>query len=207
MSGYKGQVIKEYFLNYEVMNSDFTINLGKRDGIRLHGYHSERDWTVTLADTGEKTQTGGRIKRVEKYIDGDTFMLTYGDGLADINIKQLLKFHKSHGKIGTVTGIHLPSRFGELQVDMHCVKRFSEKQLSKEYVSGGFFIFNRDFFSYLNEDEHCVLENEPLSNLTKDGELMVFPHEGFWQCCDTYREMELLNNMWAKPTPPWKVWK
>ena len=204
--GYKGQVIKEYFLNYEVMNSDFTVNLGKRDKLLIHNGHSESDWTITLADTGEKTHTGGRIKKIEKYVKEDTFLLTYGDAVCDVNISDLLKFHRAHGKIGTVTGIHLHSRFGELHIDSHCVKRFSEKPESKEYVNGGFFVFNRKFFSYLTESDECTLENEPLNQLTQEGELMVYPHEGFWQCCDTYREMELLNQMWASSCPPWKVW-
>jgi glucose-1-phosphate cytidylyltransferase len=133
-------------------------------------------------------------------------MVTYGDAVADVNIEELLSFHNSHGKIGTVTGIHLHSRFGELHIDSHCVKKFSEKPATKEYVNGGFFVFNRKFFSYLIEDDHCTLENEPINQLTKEGELMVYPHEGFWQCCDTYREMELLNSMWANPNPPWKLW-
>jgi glucose-1-phosphate cytidylyltransferase len=205
--GYKGHMIKEYFLNYELMNSDFTVDLSSRDDILIHNSHTERNWTVTLADTGEKTQTGGRIKKIEKYIDGDTFMLTYGDAVANINIDKLLAFHKAHGKIGTVSGIHLHSRFGELHIDSHCVKRFSEKPATKEYVNGGFFVFNREFFSYIIEDDHCTLENEPINQLTREGELMVYPHEGFWQCCDTYREMELLNSLWDSPNPPWKVWK
>ena len=205
--GYKSHIIKEYFLNYELMNSDFTVNLGNRDDIMIRNSHTERDWTVTLADTGEKTQTGARIKKIEKYIDGDTFMVTYGDAVADIDIDKLLEFHQAHGRIGTVSGIHLHSRFGELHIDSHCVKKFSEKPQTKEYVNGGFFVFNRKFFSYLNERDDCILENEPITQLTKEEELMVYPHEGFWQCCDTYREMELLNTLWANPNPPWKVWK
>jgi glucose-1-phosphate cytidylyltransferase len=205
--GYKGHMIKEYFLNYEIMNSDFSVNLGRRDEVLIHNSHTERDWTVTLADTGEKTQTGGRVKKIEKYIDGDTFMLTYGDAVANIDIEKLLAFHRAHGKIGTVSGIHLHSRFGELHIDSHCVKKFSEKPATKEYVNGGFFVFNNEIFRHLIEDDHCTLENEPINYLTREGELMVYPHEGFWQCCDTYREMELLNNLWAAPNCPWKVWK
>lgn len=204
--GYKGNVIKEYFLNYEIMNSDFTINLGDRCNSVLHNDHTERNWNITLADTGEKSYTGSRVKKIEKYIDDDIFMLTYGDAVADIDIAKLLSFHKSHGKIGTVTGIHLPSRFGELHLDSHCVKRFSEKPETKEYVNGGFFVFNKEFFSYLSSRDECVLENDPIINLTKDNELMVYQHEGFWQCCDTYREMEILNNLWNS-NPPWKLWK
>jgi len=206
--GYKGNMIKDYFLNYEIMNSDFTVNLGNRHTITLHNDHTERDWNVTLAETGEKSQTGARVKKIEKYIDGDTFMLTYGDAVSDINITNLLAYHKSHGKIGTVTGVHPASRFGELCIDAHCVKRFSEKPQTKEgFVSGGFFVFNKEFFSYLDNSDGCVLEKEPVEKLSADNELMVYPHEGYWQCCDTYRELEILNNLWNHPNPPWKLWQ
>jgi glucose-1-phosphate cytidylyltransferase len=205
--GYKGNMIKDYFLNYEIMNSDFTVNLGNRCNISLHNDHEECHWNVTLAETGEKTQTGSRLKKIEKYIDGETFMLTYGDAVADININKLLAFHQSHGKIGTVTGIHPASRFGELCTDSHCVKRFSEKpQTHGGFVSGGFFVFKREFFSYLDNRETCILEKEPIERLAADNELMMYPHEGFWQCCDTYRELEILNALWISPCPPWKVW-
>jgi glucose-1-phosphate cytidylyltransferase len=206
--GYKGDMIKEYFLNYEIMNSDFSLKLGDRHDIEIHNDHNEKNWIVTLADTGEKAQTGARVKRIEKYIDGDTFMLTYGDAVADIDIAKLLAFHKAHGKIGTVTGVHPVSRFGELCIDARCVKRFNEKPQAKEgFVSGGFFVFNRDFFSYLDDHDECVLEKEPVENLSAANELMVYQHEGYWQCCDTYRELEILNNLWNHPNPPWKLWK
>lgn len=150
--GYKGAMIKDYFLHYEVMNCDFTVNLGNRNDIALHNDHEECDWNVTLADTGEKSQTGARVKLIEKYIDGDIFMLTYGDAVGNIDIQKLLSFHKSHGKIGTVTGVHPASRFGELGTEAHCVKRFSEKpEAMCGFVSGGFFVFNKEFFSYLND--------------------------------------------------------
>jgi len=205
--GYKGTMIKDYFLNYEIMNSDFTVNLGNRHNIILHNDHTERNWNVTLAETGEKTQTGARVKKIEKYIDGDTFMLTYGDAVADIDISRLLAFHKSHGKIGTVTGVHPASRFGELCTDSRCVKQFSEKpQTLKGFVSGGFFVFGKEFFSYLDDRDTCILEKEPIERLANDNELMMYPHEGFWQCCDTFRELELLNNLWVQHNPPWKVW-
>jgi glucose-1-phosphate cytidylyltransferase len=206
--GYKGNMIRDYFLNYEIMNSDFTVNLGNHQNITLHNDHTECDWNVTLAETGDKSQTGARLKKIEKYIDGDTFMLTYGDAVADIDIAKLLAFHQSHGKIGTVTGIHPASRFGELCTNSHCVKRFSEKpQTLGGFVSGGFFVFNKDFFSYLDDRDTCTLEREPLERLAADNELMMYPHEGFWQCCDTYRELELLNTSWDTTScPPWKVW-
>jgi glucose-1-phosphate cytidylyltransferase len=206
--GYKGDMIKEYFLNYEIMNSDFSIKLGDRHDVIIHNDHDEKNWTVTLADTGEKAQTGARVKRIEKYIDGETFMLTYGDAVADIDIGRLLAFHRHHGRIGTVTGVHPVSRFGELCIDATCVKRFNEKPTSTEgFVSGGFFVFNRDFFSYLDDQDGCVLEKEPVEHLSADNELMVYQHEGYWQCCDTYRELEILNNLWNRPNPPWKLWR
>lgn len=206
--GYKGSMIKDYFYNYELANSDFTIKLGDRNGVQFHNSPHENDWTVTLADTGEKAQTGTRVKKIERYITEDAFMLTYGDGLCNININNLLKYHKSHGKIGTMTGVHPSSRFGEFTIKDKQVLEFNEKPQTKEgYINGGYFVFEKDFFKYLSEDDNCILEKEPLENLALDGELMVYPHEGFWQCVDTYRELEVLNGLWSKPNPPWKVWK
>jgi glucose-1-phosphate cytidylyltransferase len=206
--GYKGNMIKEYFLNYEAMNNDFTIKLGNKDSIRFHNNHLEKDWVVTLADTGEDAQTGARIKKVEKYITDDIFMLTYGDGVGNINIRELIDYHESHGRIGTMTGVHPSSRFGEVAMEDNRVVRFSEKpQTTKGLISGGYFVFKKDFFNYLNADDNCILEKGPLENLALDGELMVYPHEGFWQCVDTYRELEMLNSLWSKTNPPWNIWK
>ena len=206
--GYKGNMIKQYFLNYEAMNNDFTVLLGNYSDIRFHSNHREIGWHVTLADTGEEAQTGARVKKIERYIDGDLFMLTYGDGVANINIKELVEYHKSHGKIGTMTGVHPSSRFGELVVKDNKIVVFNEKpQVTEGLINGGFFVFNKKFFKYLKADDNCYLEKEPLENLAADGELMVYPYDGFWQCVDTYRELELLNNLWKSPNPPWKVWK
>ncbi len=206
--GYKGNMIKEYFLNYEAMNNDFTITLGNKDSIQFHNNHLEKDWSVTLADTGENAQTGARVKKVEKYITEDTFMLTYGDGVGNINIKDLINYHKSHGRIGTMTGVHPASRFGEVSIKDNRVMQFNEKpQTIGGLINGGYFVFNKEFFKYLNEDDNCILEKNPLENLTRDGELMVYPHEGFWQCVDTYRELEQLNAQWGTSRPPWKVWQ
>jgi len=206
--GYKGGVIKDYFLNYEMMNSDLTIRLNDRKSMQFHNNHAEEDWSVTLADTGEKAQTGARVKRIEKYIHEDSFMLTYGDGVININIKDLIKYHESHKKIGTVTGVHPSSRFGELMYENNQVIKFSEKpQVTEGLINGGYFVFNRKFFDYLDDDDDCVLEREPLEALAADGELMMYAHHGFWQCVDTHRELELVNNMWQLPSPPWKVWK
>lgn len=206
--GYKGNMIKEYFLNYEAMNNDFTIALGNKDSIQFHNNHLEKDWIVTLADTGENAQTGARVKKVERYITEDTFMLTYGDGVGNINIKDLVNYHKSHGRIGTMTGVHPSSRFGEVAIKDNRVLQFNEKpQTIGGLINGGYFVFNKGFFKYLNENEDCILEKDPIENLARDEELMIYPHEGFWQCVDTYRELEQLNAQWRTSRPPWKVWQ
>lgn len=206
--GYKGNMIKEYFLNYEAMNSDFSIRLGVPDSIEFHNNHHEIDWHITLVDTGEEAQTGTRIKRIEEYISEDLVMVTYGDGVGNVDIEKLIKFHKSHGKIATITAVHPSSRFGEIVIKSNRAVKFNEKpQVSLGLINGGFFVFNKVFFRYLKDDEQCYLEKEPLENLAAQGQLMVYQHKGFWQCVDTYRELELLNELWKSPSPPWKVWK
>jgi glucose-1-phosphate cytidylyltransferase len=218
--GYKGDVIKDYFLNYDQINNDFTLNLGSKK-LSFHNPCREHDWTITFAETGENTMTGTRIKRIEKYIGSEPFMLTYGDGIGDIDLHKLLEFHQSHGKIGTVTGVRPASRFGELVVEGNKVKEFSEKsQIKSGLINGGFFAFNRGIFDFIDDGDDVIFEREPLEHLTQKGELRVFKHGGFWQCMDTYRDYQLLNNLWAgkelehelhfKSTnglmPPWKVW-
>ena len=206
--GYKGELIKEYFLNYEAMNNDFTIKLGKKDQIIFHNNHLEKDWGVTLVDTGNLAQTGARIKKIEKYIDGDIFMATYGDGVGNINIKKLLEYHKRHKNIGTITGVHPSSRFGELIIKNEKIKEFNEKPQVKEgFINGGFFVFNRGFFKRLSEEDNCYLEHEPLEGLARGNQLSVYLHEGFWQCMDTQRELDILNDFWRRQEAPWKVWK
>jgi len=203
--GYRGEVIKQYFYEYKMLNCDFTINLGNGDIVIADPVHE--DWNITLAQTGVDAMTGSRVKKIEKYIDGSLFMLTYGDGLANMNIKELLEFHRSQGKIGTVTGVHPSSRFGELVIENERVVDFLEKpQVQNGLVNGGFFIFDRRFFGYLNDDSSCVLEKEPLERLAADGELCVYKHTGFWACMDTQRDFQLLNNIWNSEVPPWKVW-
>jgi glucose-1-phosphate cytidylyltransferase len=206
--GHQGKLIKEYFLNYEAMNNDFTIHLGDKNRIDFHTKHLERGWKVTLVDTGEETQTGSRIKRIQKYIHEDLFMVTYGDGVANLNIKEVLRFHLAQKKMGTVTGVHPSSRFGELIIgDKNMVRQFSEKpQTVKGYINGGFFVFNRKFFNYLSDGGSCYLEREPLERLADDKQLSAFIHEGFWQCMDTRRELDLLNRLWEEGSAPWKVW-
>jgi glucose-1-phosphate cytidylyltransferase len=204
--GYRAEVVKRYFLEYEAMRSDFTVELGKPGALAFHGAHGERGWKVTLADTGASANTGARVKRVERHIDGDTFMLTYGDGVANVDVSALLAFHRAHGRIATVTGVRPPARFGELITAGDAVREFREKpQTSQGIINGGFFVLNRQVFSYLDDDDGCVLEREPLERLAKDGELMVYEHPGFWQCLDTPRDLQHLQEMWREGAP-WNIW-
>jgi glucose-1-phosphate cytidylyltransferase len=206
--GYKGEMIKEYFCHYELMNSDLTIELGKPEDVCIHNGHDEAGWKITLANTGEKTLKGGRLKRIERYITGDTFMVTYGDGVANVDINQLLDFHRSHGRIASLTGVSAMARFGELKVDGIQVKSFQEKPQVTEggYINGGFFVFDRRIFDYLTEDESCDLEYGVLEDLAHQGELAVYKHQGFWACMDTLRDVEYLNKIWAEGNCEWKIW-
>jgi glucose-1-phosphate cytidylyltransferase len=202
--GYKGEVIKDYFLNYEAMSNDFTIHLGQENKIAYQSNHPEQDFDVTVVDTGLKTMTGGRVKRIERFIDSDTFMVTYGDGLANVDIDALVAFHCQHGRLATLTAARPPSRYGLLEMTADGqVQRFREK-MQAEWINGGFLVFNRRMFDYLDLD--CVLEREPMERLAADGQLMAFRHEGFWIGMDTYREYEMLNQMWDSGDTPWKVW-
>ncbi len=204
--GYRGNMIKEYFLNYEAMNNDFTICLGKQSHVQYNGSHGEQDFCVTLADTGLEVQTGGRIRRIQKYITDDTFLVTYGDGLTDLDIGRLVAFHKSHGKLATVTTVRPISRFGTIALDEDgYVKQFMEKPRSEGWISAGFFVFERGVFDYLRGDD-CILEREPLENLSADGQLKAFRHNGFFYAMDTYREYQYLNDQWSSGRAPWKVW-
>ncbi len=205
--GYKGEIIKQFFNNYEILNDDFTIALGKKNQIELHSSHSEDGWKVTLAETGDKTLKGARIKKVAKYIDGEEFMLTYGDGVANINIRSLLEFHRSHGKLATLTGINPASRFGELKINGDKVESFCEKPEDVPgLISGGFFVFSRKILDYLTEDDTCDLETGALERLSHEGQLMVYKHRGSWFCMDTIRDVEYLNNLWDDGKAKWKVW-
>ena len=205
--GYRGNMIKDYFLGYEAMNNDFTICLGSRNHIAYHGAHAEQDFNVTLAETGLETMTGGRIKRIEKYIDGETFMVTYGDGLSDVNPQALLNFHNAHGRLATVTTVAASSRFGMLDIDAEGrVVSFAEKPQLGGWISAGFFVFHRKVFEYLKGDD-CVLEREPMERLAREGQLMAYRHPGFFYAMDTYREYKALNEMWALGNAPWKVWQ
>jgi glucose-1-phosphate cytidylyltransferase len=206
--GYRGNMIKEFFLNYEPMNSDFTISLGTPHRLYYHGAHDEQDFRVTLSDTGLDSMTGSRIARVRRYVEDDeTFMVTYGDGLSDVNVARLLEFHRSHGRIATVTTVRPTSRFGVLDVDgAGRVLSFAEKPRLDGRVSAGFFVFNRTVFSYLSDDPACVLEREPMERLVKDGQLVAYQHDGFFHAMDTFREFKYLNELWDTSEAPWKVW-
>ncbi len=204
--GYKGNMIKEYFYNYEYLNNDFTIELGKR-ATTIHPVHHEDGWRVTLADTGEKTLKGGRLKRIEKYITDDDFCLTYGDGVSDVNVADVIAFHKKHGKIATITGVNISSRFGELKIDGETVTRFSEKPDDVPgFINGGYMVLNRRIFARLNECDDCDLETGTFETLAREGELMVWKHYGRWACMDTPRDMDYLNGLWDAGKAFWKVW-
>jgi glucose-1-phosphate cytidylyltransferase len=205
--GYKGEQIKEYFLNYEAMNNDFTVELGHPESIAYHDGHQEKGWKVTLVDTGIQTMTGARVKRAGRYLTGDRFMLTYGDGVSDVNLRGLLAFHDQAGTLATVTGVHPRSRFGELLVNGSRVRQFSEKPETHEgLINGGFFVFERRVLDYLSDEPGCVLEREPLERLACDGQLSVYRHRGFWQCMDTYRDYQHLNTLWESGGAEWKTW-
>lgn len=206
--GYRGHMIKEYFLNYEAMSNDFTISLGKRHALKYHGEHEEQDFNVTLADTGLDAMTGARVKRVARYIDDDLFMVTYGDGLSDLNIGALVDFHRQHGRLATITTVRPTSRFGilELSADGQ-VQDFAEKPQIDGWASAGFFVFNRKVLEYLSTDAGCVLERAPMEALAEAGELMAYRHDGFFYAMDTYREYLHLNDLWNSGRAPWATWK
>lgn len=204
-AGYRGEVIREYFREYESLNSDFTVKLGESKEIKFHNEFEEKGWEVTVTDTGQETMTGGRLFKARKYLGKDTFLCTYGDGLSDVDISKVIDFHKSHGKIATMTAVRPVSRFGILEIENDgSISSFQEKPKSEGWINAGFFVFNAKIFDYLNENS--ILENEPLSMLSKENQLMAFKHDGYWQPMDTFREMTLLNELWASDNAPWKVW-
>ena len=205
-AGYRGEVIREYFREFQSMNSDFTVKLGANQQIKYHDEFEEQGWEVTVVDTGEKTMTGGRLYRARKYLDVDTFFCTYGDGLADVDLAKLLEFHKAHGKVATITAVRPVSRFGVLDLDgTNAVTQFREKPQSDGWINAGFFVFNKKIFDYLSDDS--VLENEPLAELALENQLMAFRHEGFWQPMDTFRELTILNDLWDSGKAPWAATK
>jgi glucose-1-phosphate cytidylyltransferase len=206
-TGYKAEVIREYFRNFETMNLDFTIEINGNgsSSTKLLGELSEFGWKVTVSDTGPITPTGGRLHRIKNYVGNETFMCTYGDGVSNININELLKFHKSHGRIATLSAVQPASRFGVLDIENNGkVNQFQEKPKGENWVNAGYFVFEPEIFDYL--DLNSVLENEPLSKIASEGQLMAFKHTGFWQPMDTYRETTMLTEMWEQGSAPWKVW-
>ena len=201
--GYKGEYIKQYFHDYNIRNTDFTVDL-RSGAITPHPREIE-DWRVTLCDTGQETLKGGRLKRVARYIDTDRFMVTYGDGVADIDIDKLIDFHMKSGTIGTFTGVRMPSRFGTVRTDENGkILSWEEKPVLNEYINCGFFVFKREFLDYLDEDESCDLEKEPLQRLAAEGQLSMYPHPGQWQCMDTLRDSIKLNELWDSGKAFWK---
>jgi glucose-1-phosphate cytidylyltransferase len=203
--GYKGELIKEYFHNFAWHHHDYMVNL--KDGSHEMLNLGSVDWQVGVIDTGLETMTGGRILRLRKWIGQQTFLLTYGDGLGDINITELITFHRSHGKLATVTGVHPPARFGDLKLDGDLVREFAEKpQTNEGWINGGFFVLEPEVLDYIDGDE-TSFERQPLTRLAADRQLMAFRHTRFWQPMDTIREKDLLENLWTSGTAPWKLWK
>ena len=203
--GYKQYVIKEYFADYYLHNSDITFDFQNKNTMEIHSNTAE-PWRVTLVDTGLETMTGGRVKRVSQYVGNEPFMLTYGDGVSDVDIKALVEFHKSHGKIATLTVVRPEGRFGVLDMHGSRIEAFREKaQEDMGYINGGFMVFEPDVFDYIDGDS-TILERAPLERLAAEGQLMAYKHEGFWQCMDTQRDKQKLEEFWASGQAPWRTW-
>ena len=214
--GYKGEYIKRYMADYCELASDLRVSLktgtvkpysnGNGNG-DANGHRPDEDWVVDLIDTGQQTNTGGRIKRLAPYLGDSTFMLTWGDGVSNVNLNDLLRFHRSHGRLATITAVRPPARFGRLEIQDARVARFDEKPLGGEaWINGAFFVLERDVFEYIADDA-TQFEREPLENLARDGQLMAYQHHGFWQCMDTVRDKVLLESLWDKGDAPWKLWQ
>ncbi len=200
--GYKAEVIKEYFLHYRSLNSDFTVDLGSGE---IKAHQTEKiDWNVTLVHTGQESMTGGRVKRMQPFIGNEPFLLTYGDGVADIDIDELVRFHQSHGKMVTVSAVHPAARFGELDMNEGVVSSFKEKpQMAQGWINGGFFVIEPEFFNFIDGDK-TILERDPLEKVAEMGELMAYRHDGFWQCMDTKRDRDSLEELWQTGDAPWE---
>jgi glucose-1-phosphate cytidylyltransferase len=204
--GYKKESFIDFFVNYRLHNSDITVCL-KDNNVTFRNNHKQ-DWKVTLADTGLTTNTGGRIKRIEKYIDENEFFLTYGDGLCDVDLNKLLEFHRKHESVLTVTAVHPSSRFGEIKIASNYVRNFEEKpQTTHGYINGGYMVINRTIFQqYLNNNPDLDFESEVMLEVSRDAKMTAFRHDRFWQCMDTSREYQLLNRLWNEGSAPWKIW-
>lgn len=206
--GHQGDKIVDYFANYRLRHHDFTMNTRDSSARLFHDGEDSgiEDWEVSMVHTGEETMTGGRIKRVARYIQGDTFFATYGDGLSTVNLRELFEFHRAHGRTATLTGVHQPTTFGIVEAgDDGVVQSFREKPTLSGYINGGFFVFNRRIMDEIAGDE-TVLEEEPLRALIQKRELVRYRHDGFWHCMDHYKDYTTLNKMWAKNAAPWKIW-
>ncbi len=207
--GYKGEMIREYFFNYDWNHNDVLLNLGDKTVTKLNHGHDESDWKLWLIDTGAETMTGGRLKRMTPYLrqmDSDIFLATYGDGVCNVNVEAVLDFHRNHGKLATITAVRPPSRFGELVIEDSMVSAFQEKpQTSEGWINGGYFVLSRKVLDLI-EGDNTIFEASPLKTLAALGELSVYRHTGFWQCMDTYRELEYLNNLWHQGKAIWQVW-
>ena len=207
--GYKGDIIKQYFYNYKNTGSDFSLKLDTNHNIKYFNQSDEKDWEITFVDTGEETLKGGRIKRLENYIKSDSFHMTYGDGVCDVNLDNLLNFHNSHGLLGTITAVRPPSRFGELNIsnDDTVIDLEEKPQMGKGLINGGFFIFNKKIFSYLSVSKDCDFEFGPLQKIASEGKLKAFKHDGFWQCMDNIRERNYLDKLVKSNKAPWIDWE
>jgi glucose-1-phosphate cytidylyltransferase len=206
--GYKGEMIKDYFLNYDELSHDFTLNLGSGKKEIHHYNNTTPAWNITFADTGLECETGSRIARIKKYIgDDEDFFMTYGDGVANVNIPALLQYHKEKARVVTVTGIKPPNPFGVLEVESGLVTSFAEKHQSKDWTNGGFFVCNKKMFDYLSDDGECIFEQGPLNQLSHQGQLAVYQHNDFWHCVDTLKHVEGLNSLYHKGTRPWMAWE
>ncbi len=206
--GYKSEFIKRYFYDYRITSSDFTLTMHPHELPQIHDLPEDSDWEITFVDTGEDTLKGGRIKRLERYIKSENFHLTYGDGVADVNIEQLCNYHITHDCIGTVSAVRPPSRFGEMLLSGDRVEEFEEKpQLGTGVINGGFFVLKKEFLNYLTLDENCDFEFGALQKLSKDGQLRAYKHPGFWQCMDNVRDRDYLNKLWENDQAHWKVWE
>ena len=207
--GHRREFIKEFFLNYPAHTRDFTVTLGHEMNVRYHTMHEEDGWEVTLAETGRNAMTGARVQRIKQYVEhDDDFMLTYGDGVTNLNIDELIAFHRNHGKILTVSGVSAPGRFGELDIAVgDLAVGFNEKpEVSQGRVSGGFFVCKSKIFDYLDDREDLVLEQEPFRELVREGQMIVYRHDGFWHPMDTHRDYRHLNELWDAGEAPWKIW-
>lgn len=207
--GYKGEIIKEFFRNYLWQASDVSLQLGRAPKVRFHSHHDEEDWNVTLAETGQETMTAGRIKRIQRYIGEDeTFLLTYGDGVGNIDVNKVIAFHQQQGKSLTLTAVHPPGRFGELGLtEDNVVREFNEKPQSEVgWINGGYLVASRKIFGYLENSDQVMFEQKPIRQLAAEGNLNAYRHHGFWQPMDTFQEYTYLNRLWSEGRAPWKIW-